>query len=292
VTGPGEPLALAHLPTLSPLLRSLAVPLSEFCFSNLFLFRAAHAWELARGPAPFLRGRTYAGESFLMPLFDPRAADPRLLAAALLDPPVGSAPPSFFFPIPEEWLPAFPPRLWGRESRRGDSDYLYRVTTMCALPGKALHRKRNLVAQFRARHRHEARPMRASDRPAALEVLEAWGEESGQKPEETDFAACREAVERMDELGLEGGIVFADGEPAGFVLGEGLTEDVFALHFAKGKTRFSGIYQFLFSNTSCLLPERYLFLNLEQDLDREPLRAAKESYRPERLLSKYRVSPG
>jgi hypothetical protein len=291
VTGPGEPLSLAHRAALAPLLRSLSVPLSEFSFANLYLFRAAHAWELVRDHGLFLRGRTYAAEPFLTPLFDPRAADPRVLASALADSPGGSAPPSFFFPVAEEWLPAFPAGSWRREARQGDSDYLYRVAAMCELPGKALHRKRNLVAQFKARHSHEARPLGLADLPAALEVLEAWGEESGQKPEETDFAACREALERMDELGLEGGVVFADGEPAGFVLGEGLTEDVFAIHFAKGKTRFSGIYQFLFSNTSCLLPERYLFLNLEQDLDREPLRAAKESYRPERMLAKYRVSP-
>ncbi len=281
--GRGESLSLAHRPVLLPLLGSLALPLSEFSFANLFLFRSAHAWEFLPGPPPFLRGCTRAGEGFLTLLFDPRSADPGPLREAARE-------ESMLFPIPEGWLSAFPRAEWAMEARRGDSDYLYRSRAMCELPGRRLHRRRSQKKRFEEGYLHQERTMGPAEAEAALRVLEGWTDEAGRRREETDYHACREAIALTAELGLSGAMVYAEGEPAGFVLGEGLTPDVYALHFAKGITRFEGIYPFLFSRAACLLPPGYGYLNLEQDLDKETLRAAKESYFPERLLPKYRLT--
>ena len=106
----------------------------------------------------------------------------------------------------------------------------------------------------------------------------------------TDYRACREALTRMDELVLCGGIWYAEDTPSGFILGEELGSDTYALHFAKGLVAYKGIYQYIFSSFATVLPGQYRYLNFEQDLGIQELRRSKESYRPERMLPKYRVT--
>ena len=84
--------------------------------------------------------------------------------------------------------------------------------------------------------------------------------------------------------------MYADGVPAGFTLGEEAGDDTFVLHFAKARTQFKGVYQYLFNNFARVLPPKYKYLNLEQDLDKENLRVFKSSYVPDRMLRKARVS--
>ena len=98
--------------------------------------------------------------------------------------------------------------------------------------------------------------------------------------------------ERYEELILCGGIYYADGEPAGFIIGEDISESMFTLHLAKGKRKFKGLYQYMFNNFANVMPVKYCLLNLEQDMGIESLRQAKASYYPDKLLKKYRVSPG
>ncbi|MDR3236899.1 MAG: phosphatidylglycerol lysyltransferase domain-containing protein, partial [Spirochaetia bacterium] len=94
----------------------------------------------------------------------------------------------------------------------------------------------------------------------------------------------------IDELSLSGTIYYAGGRPAGFILGEKLTDDSYALHFAKGLTVFKGIYPFMYNSFAKSLREQYGFLNFEQDLGSPALRQAKASYRPDMMLKKYMVS--
>jgi hypothetical protein len=51
------------------------------------------------------------------------------------------------------------------------------------------------------------------------------------------------------------------------------------------------VYQHLFNSFAKVLPPKYRFLNLEQDLEQENLRIFKTSYAPDRMLRKGRVRP-
>ncbi len=125
----------------------------------------------------------------------------------------------------------------------------------------------------------------------AREVLEVWQEDVGEEKRATDYFPCREAFERYDELVLCGGIYYVEGEAAGFVIGEEIQSDTFALHFAKGKRKFKGLYQYMYNHFAKILPKQYAFLNFEQDLGKLAIRIAKSSYHPARVLKKYRIRP-
>jgi len=88
---------------------------------------------------------------------------------------------------------------------------------------------------------------------------------------------------------LCGGIYYVEGEPAGFIIGEEINDTTFALHFAKGRRKFKGIYQYMYNQFANILPKKYTHVNFEQDMGNLALKIAKASYHPERMVRKYRV---
>jgi len=277
-----EPLGLHHKDVLAPLLRAITVPLSEYCFANLYLFRESHGYEVLTDGGIFIKGRTYDGHTYLMPTVPAAQLDQVRLKEHLRE-------VDLLFPVPGEWLGAFDPAAYEISFHDGDADYLYTVEKMSTLAGRKLHKKRNLLKQFVESYRHEAMPLTADRLNDARLILDAWQQESTLDREATDYGPCREALDRYEELAVCGGIYYADGEPAGFVLGEEVNDETFVLHFAKALTKFKGVYQFMFNNFAKILPPKYTHLNLEQDLDKENLRVFKSSYVPDVLVKKARV---
>jgi hypothetical protein len=277
-----ERLGLHHKDVLAPLFRAITVPISEYCFANLYLFRESHGYEVLSDGDIFIKGMTYDGFTYLMPTVPAAQLDAARLQELLRD-------VDFLFPVPEEWLGAFDPSTYDISIHEGDADYLYTVEKMSTLAGRKLHKKRNLLKQFVDGYRHEALPLTTERLDDARLVLDGWQKESGLDRGGTDYGPCREALDRYEELVLCGGITYADGEPAGFVLGEEVNDETYVLHFAKALKKFKGVYQFMFNNFAKILPPKYTYLNLEQDLDKENLRVFKSSYVPDALVKKARV---
>lgn len=280
-----EKLGLEHQGLLQDRLKNTGSFLSEFSFANLYLFREIHDYRVVTAPEGiFVSGKAYDGGRFLMPTerIDRERAD--VLLGLLKD-------GEYLFPVPEEWLPAFDGKKNSLEASEDDSDYIYTVERLSTYRGPQLHSQKNLLNQFLARYTPEARPLTEDRMDDARRVLEGWQEDVGEEKTSTDYFPCREAFERYDELILCGGIYYVEGEPAGFIMGEEIRPDMFALHFAKGRRKFKGLYQYMYNHFAKILPKQYAFLNFEQDLGKLALRIAKSSYHPDRVLKKYRVRP-
>jgi hypothetical protein len=278
-----EKLDLSHKELLYDRLKSIDTAIAEYSFANLYLFRKNHQYEVIIDREIFIKGITYDSYSYLMPTSDIRRTDREYLKELVKS-------VHFLFPIPEEWLEAFDRNEFEFSSAAGDADYMYTVEKMSTYRGRRLHKKRNLLKQFTTLYNHEAFPLTTGRLDHAVSILRAWQEESGAHIEEADFYPCMEAIRLYDELVLCGGIYYADREPAGFIIGEELNQETFVLHFAKGRIKYTGIYQYMFNNFARILPSKYHFMNLEQDLDRETLRHAKTSYVPDIMVKKFRVS--
>ncbi len=278
-----EKLGIEHRDLIVSRLKALTIALSEYTFANLYLFRANHDYEVIVDKEVFIKGKSYDGHAYLMPLADVRRLDTAYLKELMRE-------AEFLFPMPEEWLTAFAPAEFDVTFAGGDADYVYTVGKMSTFKGRRLHKKRNLLKQFVELYAHDARPLMNERLDEARSVLKDWLRTSEMKEEETDYGPCLEALDRYEELALCGGIYYAEGEPAGFMLGEELNPETFVLHFAKARTKFKGVYQYMFNNFAAVLPPKYKYLNLEQDLDRENLRVFKSSYVPDVMLKKARVS--
>lgn len=277
-----EKLGIEHKDILFQRLKDANSPLSEYTFANLYLFRAYHEYEVLMDGEIFIRGRSYDGHTYLMPTEDLRNVD-----IARIRDVMGEA--EFLFPLPQDWTSAFPSGEFDISYNSGDADYVYTVEKMSTYRGRHLHKKRNLLKQFLESYRNEARPLTSDRLDEARFILNDWLSVTGNQAD-NDYAPCLEALDRYDELVLCGGIYYADNEPAGFVLGEELNQETFVLHFAKARTKFKGVYQHIFNNFAQVLPPKYRYLNLEQDLEKENLRIFKSSYLPDLMLKKARVS--
>lgn len=69
-----------------------------------------------------------------------------------------------------------------------------------------------------------------------------------------------------------------------------INSETFVIHFAKGKKRFKGLYQYMYNTFALIMPEKYKYLNFEQDMGNEAIRSSKSSYHPDMMVRKFSVT--
>ena len=278
-----ETIDLKHRQLISESFRQMHLDISDYTFANVYLFRKISRYEiLTKDCGTFISAHNRQGQNYIMPLADLRVCCLDMLKDLL----EGGR---FFFPIPETWLPFFPEDEFCATCDDSESDYIYLTKNMASFAGKAYHRHRNHLNQFFGAYRPADQPIGPGNLGDAMTILHRWQEDSGLAEVKTDFVLCEEALQKFPELALWGTIYYIDNEPAGFIIGEALNNDMFCLHFAKASTKYHGIYEFMFNDTAKKLLDQYPYLNLEEDMGNGNLRRTKTSYGPERILKKFRV---
>lgn len=279
-----EKLSLEHKTLLSERLKKVTNHLSEYSFANLYLFRNKHDYELIFNDEIFIKGKTYDGHSFLMPTWNIEEKDLALINQYLKS-------VDFLFPIPNEWLGLFPNTVYDQTFLEADTDYVYTVEKLATFKGRKLSKKRNLLKQFLESYQPTTHKFTTDHIEDAIFVLDHWQNDVEVSKENNDYYPCLEALKIYDKLDLCGITYYVDQEPAGFILAEKLNDETLALHFAKGRKKFKGLYQYMYNTFARILSPRYKFLNFEQDLGQLALKIAKSSYIPDHLLKKYRIKP-
>ena len=280
-----ETLEYAHRARLAPILRAKNSYLSEYSFTNAYLFRNPHKYQVAVSDGcTFLHGVTYDNKTYMMPVC-PLEIIP---TSKLIE--MGSHV-DFFFPIQEEWLSFFPEDKFSYTFLDGDSDYIYLTERLATMAGRKLSKKRNLLKQYNEGYKIEDYELTLDRFEDAKYILDIWEKDiQSMDNHGTDYAETLEALEKMNEFNLRGMISYADNKPSGFVLGEELNDESFALHFAKGIREYKGIYQHLYNAFSQRMLPQYKYMNFEQDLGKDTLRQAKSTYYPDEMRKKYRVA--
>lgn len=256
---------------------------SDLMFANLYLFRAAHDYRLASaGAAPRLRGNTYDGTPFFLPLCGLGELSSAALAE-LID------QEGCLFPVSGAELALLDADRFAWSAHRGDSDYLYRRDNFVHYRGVRLRKRRNLLKQLLRQHR--PRCVALADAPAehALAVLDGWMRDKEQPENGADYGPCREALLHGERLGLHGYLWYLGEAPAGFLLAQPLSDGVDVIRFAKGRDRHKGIYPYMFHHYCADLRPHLGWLNFEQDMGLANFRQSKLSYDPQVILPKYRV---
>jgi hypothetical protein len=276
-----EPLNLSHQLILESKLRQLNLPISEFSFANLYLFRNIHHYEVMQlNSEIFIKGITRDKVSFIMPTSPPAKISKDLLQEAL-----SSA--QILFPIPDSWLGSLEKQLIQTSFREEDSDYLFTVLKLATYPGRHLDGKRNQVKQFVNHYEIKKEDLIHHIHDAQL-ILDQWQSERKDNVQ-TDYASCQDALQSLERLHLNGFIVYADQVPAGFIIGEWSSKDYYTAHFSKAIHSIKGIYQYLFQELAHSLEGTCSWINLEQDLGIPAIRHSKLSYQPDMLIKKWRV---
>lgn len=174
---------------------------------------------------------------------------------------------------------------------RDNFDYLYRRTDLASLQGKSFHKKKNLVNAFTAAYESQIKSLDVYTLPEARLVLESWRKT---RPEDDpgDFEQCAWALENFQQFNFSGVLVYADGVPVGFSIGEFMQQGrMFVVLFEKGINSYKGVYQFVNRSQALNLPASVELINREQDMGNAGLRQAKMTYRPVDFTKKFLVIP-
>lgn len=255
--------------------------LSDFCFSNLYLFRAAHAYRLIRGDWPCISGLTYDGVRHLFPLFSLAEVPADALKTRL-------SGHDCFYPVAAEVARQLDGHRFQTDWHEADADYLYPAHNFRHYQGRVLAKKKNQMRQLLAQGDIKAYPLTEAQRGDALQVLEQWLLDKQKLAGEADDAACRQALHLSHDLNLEGLVFYLNTRPIGLLMAQRLSSTVAVIRFAKGLEAYPGIYPFMFHHASMAWPELQ-WLNFEQDLGLPNFRQSKRSYQPGALIEKYRV---
>lgn len=171
----------------------------------------------------------------------------------------------------------------------GDADYLYKRSDLAELPGTAYHKKRNHIARFERMYaNYKFEILTALNTEDALRVAHAWVEEHDTSDTHThELRAIEKAIAHRCELGIIGGVLYVENQPAAFSLASYINPRVADIHYEKCAPNFREAYSIINREMArCLNSE---LINREEDLNIPGLRQAKLSYRPSLILHKLRA---
>lgn len=173
------------------------------------------------------------------------------------------------------------------------ADYIYEAQKLSTYSGKALHGKKNHCNRFEAEHEWSFVPLTRALIPACEQMLNEWTEDNAERLDESivyEHDAIERAFQYYEQLGMEGGVLLADGKILGFSFGEMTSSDTFNVHVEKAAADVNGAYPMVCRELVRMLMANHpelVWINREDDMGLESLRKSKESYKPAYLLKKY-----
>ena len=175
-------------------------------------------------------------------------------------------------------------------TNRDYSDYIYLRSDLATLTGKKFQSKRNHINRFKKEYTYKYVPI-TPDRVQECLYLEAEWCKANDCDKQDGTGNERQAIvfalEHFEELGLSGGILYANDQIVAFTFGMPINKETFGVHVEKADTTVDGAYAMINFEFANHIPETFTYINREEDLGIEGLRKAKLSYQPETILEKF-----
>ncbi|MEN6643429.1 MAG: phosphatidylglycerol lysyltransferase domain-containing protein [Armatimonadia bacterium] len=291
------PLDWDHKPVLDAIFADLKPAISEFTFTNLYIWRHAYGARITRfgdDALCLISWRPDPEDSFVLPPLGPGASlDHTRECLALLareghDPKLCRAPQDAIASL------GLTAADWIIESDRDDWDYVYKVEDLIALPEDRYPDKVRHIKQFEKRFTYEYRRLTPDLVPACQELQDLWCDEKHCDLYSTlraESKAVKEILARLDSSALKGGVILVNDRVQAFTLGEPLNDDTVVIHIEKASPDLHGAFQVI--NREFLRNEwsGWQYVNREQDVGDPGLRKAKESYLPAKMIEKFTIRP-
>lgn len=176
-------------------------------------------------------------------------------------------------------------------SDRNYADYLYLREDLAGLRGKRFQPKRNHINKFEKEYPSFVyTPLTCDNFQDCLDLEGEWQKINSIHRNEVANNECRSiryALENFVALGLTGGAIYVNNKIVAFTYGSPINKDTFNVHVEKADIRINGIYSAINYEFAKRIPERYYYVNREEDLGIEGLRKAKLSYHPVVVLEKF-----
>jgi hypothetical protein len=296
-----RPVELADRALLDSCFATLAEPLSDYTFSQLYTWRNSLRilWKMIRGHLCVFANGT-GDLTLLMPPIGDTGADAALAEAyELMNTYNGHR--GVLERSRVEYVSA---ELLGRLDQSKltvkpmGADYIYDVGKMIDLPGGDLASKRQAKNRFMRNYDYRVEAYcPASHRAGCDALLELWKtHQDSQHVDESDANAVKRSkestatalcLETAGALRLKGMVVYVNGTIRGFTFGEYLGRDQSSITIEKTDLEAKGLAQFIFSEFCRVSWADRPLVNVGDDWGLETLAWTKQSYRPVKLLEKF-----
>jgi hypothetical protein len=285
-------LTLEDKPLLDKLFTQFPPVISEFTFTNLFIWQQCYQIKIGRHQN-FL---CLLSDREEISFFFPPIGEGNVIECyqALLQYLKGEGNPPKIARVPEAVAVQIDWKSEGMKAEpdRSQCDYVYLTNDLIELKGRKYHRKRNHIKQFKEKYSYQYVTLTSEWIPQCLQLETEWCDlrhcEASPGLLNESFA-IKEALTHFGELGVKGGAILINGKVEAFTLGEPLNPETVVIHIEKANPAYEGLYPTI--NQSFLEHQwsGFTYVNREQDLGEEGLRKAKESYFPNHLVNKYTI---
>ncbi|OGR10814.1 MAG: hypothetical protein A2277_04290 [Desulfobacterales bacterium RIFOXYA12_FULL_46_15] len=260
----------------------------EYNFSNLFAWQDVYdlSFTLYQGRLLIYDG---VSQCSFMPLGNDFYPE-ELVVLALQLKRIGIEPS--FGLIPSDYLKKYPDiETYFMVREEPDfAEYLYEVKSLCDLTGEKLHKKKNLISQFKRSYpdyqvhtiKGELKAQCLLFSKGILNIHKAASDDLVQ-----EFCAIETSFRYFEELGLEGLAITVGGKLIAFSVFSRLNASTYDIQFEKADAGFKGAAQVINHETAIFLRDICQYVNREQDLGIKGLRQAKMSYDPVKLITSY-----
>lgn len=170
------------------------------------------------------------------------------------------------------------------EYSRDEANYVYEIEKLINLSGKKYHGKKNHINKFKRLYpdwRYE--DITDENLEECIEMAYGWRKENDCDTDElkkVEFCVSLNALKKLKELDLIGGLIRAEGKVVAITVGEPLTHDTFVIHIEKAYADVDGAYPMINREFLAHHAADYMYVNREEDTGAEGLRKAKLSYKP------------
>jgi len=276
-----NPITINDKPMFDRFLKKFLPAISELTFTNLF------CWRMTKG-----HEYTVIDDHLLVAFFEkekrkfyqPIGESSGPLIPKILD----LFPDCSFERVEEKTALALGPDFLVKHDR-DMYDYIYLRKELKLLEGTRYDAKRNFIRRCE-KYNPQVCNLDESTVENFLKLEEEWCNIRNCHENESMYAedlAVRETLKNFKTLQVLGICVWINGRIEAFAIGEALNETTFVEHFEKANTKFDGLYAYVLHEFVKCIPEKFIFLNREQDLGLEGLRKAKLSYHPHSFIKKY-----
>lgn len=267
----------------------------EYCFANLYLWRNACEIEYAEFEnCIIIKKKNFEGKTYFMQPLGYKKDNLRVLVEQLRGYKTEHNMDYLFADLEkffvDDLLNCYNNDLEILEDRN-NFDYIYNTKDLVNLSGKKLHNKKNHYNQFIKGYNYTLKALNEQTITDCLLLEKKWLENVNEKDNflNHEYEGIKDLLINFDKLQLKGMAVCVENKVIAFTIGEKINAKTAIIHIEKADPSYNGIYAFI----NKTFVEKYFnevpSINREQDLGKEGLIKAKQSYKPFEFVEKYMV---
>lgn len=276
------------IPTIKYFTRNCGIRSCDFTLCGIYLWGVYYGYEMCvYNDTLFIKGHDESGrDAFACPI---GKMDGNEAVALVREYCKSHGIKARFSFVPAEKLACF---KGGSALRLVDwSDYIYETEKLSTLSGKKLHKKKNRFNKFVKTYPDYRFERVNKDNLQALRAF--YSRFVAENPADNDRLSAEEKIinKLLDEyelLDISGGLIYVENDIVAFAIGE-LVGDTLYMHFEKADRGYDGSYEAINSLFVRNFGADARFVDREEDMGDEGLRAAKRAYCPAEMVDKYEI---